>query len=551
MKQLIVAIPVCAKDHHLARANLELCLTFNEGLVRHHAIILHDEVPADALEGIRSTAAKYFASVELHQYHYRGAPQWPQPQNFAWQTAARLIEGNPKYRELFVGWLWWEADALPLKPGWLTELRTAYVGCRKPFMGHIVDGSNHMNGVALYPIDISEHTTNCMITINSPFDMVLSRDSMPLIARANDLIAHQVKLFGGELPSEYDSVKDIKADGAVLFHGVTLKMVETSDASSAGSHYIPFAKQSDFKTGVFQLVGNTGIIYFNPSLLQTDKALFMFARRSTLVTPNHAPVRVFNSDIAIFKVASDMTATLVAIPEFENAVKYEQFEDPRAFQVNGNIFISIARWIRNRELAVKQSVYQITNTFKGFKNGVDPSFEGHVNFPEKMENCEKNWIWFVRNGKPHCVYLLNPSVVFSVDSQWRQDAIWRSDPVNLPWAFGNPRGGTNPVLVGNEYVTFFHSHRPWGETRRRYFMGALAFSAEPPFRLTRITSRPILCGSEHDHRAYGGPPCIFPCGAVLRGDEWLVTFGVNDENCGWIKIPQHELNGRLEPVDVL
>ena len=167
MKHLIVAIPVCAKDHHLARHNLELCLTFNEGIVPHHAIILHDGVGTADLESIRVAASKYFASVELHQYGYRGAPQWPQPQNYAWQAAARLIEGNARYRELFVGWLWWEADALPLKSGWLATLRKAYVACRKPFMGHIVDGSGHMNGVALYPIDISEHTVNCMITNNS------------------------------------------------------------------------------------------------------------------------------------------------------------------------------------------------------------------------------------------------------------------------------------------------------------------------------------------------------------------------------------------------
>ena len=549
MKHLIVAIPVCHKDHHLARQNLELCLTFGEGLVPHHAVVLHDGVGASDLEAIRSAASKYFASVELHQYHYLGEPQWPRPQNYAWQTAARFIEGNAKYRELFVGWLWWESDALPLKPGWITTLRAAYVGCRKPFMGHIVDDSNHMNGVAVYPIDISEHTVNCMITIGSPFDMVLSRDSMPLIARANDLIAHQVKAYGGEPPSECESIADIKAGDAVLFHGVAIRAVETDEPNAKASQFIPFKRQTKLASGFFRLAGNTGVVYFNPSLVRLDKGLFLLARRSRLVTPNHATFRIFDSDIAVFKLSSDMEASLVSTPTIENAAKLEQFEDPRVFRFQDETYVSVARWRRNQEPGTKQSILKLSPNFKTLSTVAIPFFGGTVEFPEKMANHEKNWTWFIRDGKAHCVYCTNPMTIFSCDSFWGQESVWRNDSVQLPWQFGHPRGGTNPVMVGDEYITFFHSHMPWAESRRRYFMGALAFSADPPFGIARITTRPILCGSEHDHRAYGGPPCIFPCGALLRDDEWLVTFGVNDENCGWIKIPQADLNGRLEMVN--
>ena len=72
-------------------------------------------------------------------------------------------------------------------------------------------------------------------------------------------------------------------------------------------------------------------------------------------------------------------------------------------------------------------------------------------------------------------------------------------------------------------------------------MGCYAFEAKPPFAITRITEEPLLVGSQHDYWVDMKPVVIFPCAALLRGQKWLVSFGVNDLKCGWCEIPHIDL----------
>ena len=73
-------------------------------------------------------------------------------------------------------------------------------------------------------------------------------------------------------------------------------------------------------------------------------------------------------------------------------------------------------------------------------------------------------------------------------------------------------------------------------------MGAYAFSAKAPFELTRYTKIPIAAGSQLDPMVPNWSPLVvFPCGAVFDGDDWLITYGINDTACGWNRIPHEEL----------
>ena len=73
-------------------------------------------------------------------------------------------------------------------------------------------------------------------------------------------------------------------------------------------------------------------------------------------------------------------------------------------------------------------------------------------------------------------------------------------------------------------------------------MGAYAFEAKPPFKITRMTKKPILSGSQEDPWQEGLPLVVFPCGAVLQSNKFLVTMGVNDYVSSWIEIPLDDLN---------
>jgi predicted GH43/DUF377 family glycosyl hydrolase len=119
---------------------------------------------------------------------------------------------------------------------------------------------------------------------------------------------------------------------------------------------------------------------------------------------------------------------------------------------------------------------------------------------------------------------------------------------SLNWDYGIIRGGTPPVMTdnGDEYLTFFHSRLPDEKHRWRYYMGAYAFESQPPFRITRITTEPLLAGSSADVWSKDKPLVVFPCGSRLKDGKWLVTMGVNDLASAWIEIPHADLEPLLK-----
>jgi hypothetical protein len=75
-----------------------------------------------------------------------------------------------------------------------------------------------MNGVAIYPIQISNHVTNALLVKDVSFDRELSFElgRGKSIARGNDYIGHRLKDEGGSTPQ--DVPKDLIST-IVLFHG--------------------------------------------------------------------------------------------------------------------------------------------------------------------------------------------------------------------------------------------------------------------------------------------------------------------------------------------
>lgn len=232
MSLLLVAIPACHKDVHLVERNLERCIQL-DGKTEHHAVVCHDGDIPEKIHGIIAKAEQYFASVSVFQYsRYRGKSEWPHPQNYAWQNVARFLESptptaamNSAFLARFKSWLWWESDATPIRSKWLDILCAAHIKSRCVFFGNIVEGRGHMNGVALYPFDISNYCTNAMIVKQYPFDVILSSECKKhgLIGRANDYIAHVMKRFGGDEPEQLNaqSLAGLPQT-VVLYHGCTM-----------------------------------------------------------------------------------------------------------------------------------------------------------------------------------------------------------------------------------------------------------------------------------------------------------------------------------------
>lgn len=189
---MIVAVPFCAKDGHMALKNLNFCI-FLEGTVPIDALLSYDtETPDDLVERVKAAAKKYFRSIVEFKYQAPWHKGWPQAANHAFQQTATHIACH--IRE---PWLWWEADAVPLRRGWLTDIVSEYgkaMAANKCFMGHLVKGitepNGHMNGVGVYPPDVGKLTRNAMLSLNAPWDVAMSSQMLNHFYSANHLFQH-------------------------------------------------------------------------------------------------------------------------------------------------------------------------------------------------------------------------------------------------------------------------------------------------------------------------------------------------------------------------
>lgn len=556
---MLVVIPVCSKDYQLALRNIDHCLTL-DGRSDFKAIVSTERGFTEA-HRVLEAAGRYFAAVDHCQYEpYHGDPAWPRPQNWSWQETARWIEARYKSP-----WFWWEQDAVPLKPGWLCALADAHRAGGKLCSGAITQqmGEHYLAGVAIYPWDVSRYFMNALLTQAEAWDKMASRKD-GILRRTHDItpfICHVPDRDNVSFASLDEVTRQIP-ETAVIFHknkdgtlldvlqGKALSPVDYQVESNVprGTKWPSFTEQTPWPCGYFTFPTQLGVTcFYNCSIAEHAGSLWLFTRRHRHRIQDPSGVLSDNaSDLAIWQLRKNLTVEpSMLLPAMPNRFPNEQFEDPRVVIDNGTCYISFATWIHKKPWPGRQSFCRLTPDWKRVEVLWETPYGNNARKPDQATGWEKNWTWFKREDGWHCVYTINPHVVFRVNHEGTAVQTYSNKPLMLPWEHGEIRGGTSPVRIGNEYFCFFHSATVWQKPKRRYFMGAYTFSAEPPFELLRFTPEPLLAGSDADFRVLGSPLVIFPNGALRQGDDWLVVFGVNDENCGWIKIPHADLEERL------
>lgn len=575
---MLVVLPYCFKDEHLALKNLELIKKL-DGKTNYSCLLTYDsDTKPDAVEAL---AKECFSEVKRFQYDkWGGAQAWPAVQNWAWQETARHI--YTKFRDKH--WLWWEADATPLVGGWLDKLSAKYAAGNRPFMGHIVHKMGHMNGVAVYPGNVLQFSHEAMLAKKSPWDVVLKDYIIRETTPANDLMFHFPRYNGITLSfTDKAALKELRKRGAVLFHGCNdgtlidlvagrkpvpkvngfnrYFKVEDIDAEFDEaepfwqSEYVRlnkigygcldyhdcrkqlpgFREQTEWESGQFNLTLTESICHFNCGLVRDgNNALWLLARKWDR---SNSPA--WHSSMNAYKLDDNLNPVVHVELQSHKRDYSEQHEDPRVIWHNGQFWVSYCSWTRSGPYSAKQ-VFASFDSSWTFQRTIRPQYGKNL---LTDTGIEKNWIWFNHDGAWYFVYQFYPHIVVRMGNEMPVNE-FKTDQ-KPKWDYGEIRGGTPPVRVGDEYISFFHSSLPWKNRQKRYYAGAYAFEAKAPFRITRMTSEPLLAGSDKDSRTLGGPPVIFPCGALLEKDKWLVSFGVNDETCGWIKIPTKDLEKRL------
>lgn len=543
----LLVMPVCARDIELALRNLDLCHRW-DGRSGHDVLVCTPE-GFDATT-LLSAAAKCFSRIATFSYpEWPGVPGWPQSPNWAWQQIALYIRGSLKRP-----WFWWEADATPLRPGWFTALCEAYASGNQPYAGHVTEApyGRYMNGVGFYPANF--RLPAAMQSREEPFDFAAGvRDGLVgHCHQLNHLIACDPNTRSQSFYDKSD-LDSLLSTGAVIFHhckdGSLYQLLTGRPGAVRPTGITPsFLEQTTWPSGLFAFPVDPYTCYYNPSLVTRDSTDYLFTRRHRYLGGWKKPGN--KSDLVIWRLSPYLSPIEPFIPELPARYQNEQWEDPRALiGPDGSTMVVFANWCHGKPWHVRQSLVRLDHSWRRALAAVEPHYGGTHSLPDRAKSPEKNWMPFYVDSTMHLVYSINPHVVFSVDASGRVLGQHKQRQVALPWPYGELRGGTPPIRVGDEYLAFFHSSTIWQPHLRRYYMGAYTFDAQPPFTIRRITVEPLLTGSEKDARANSGPLVIFPCGAKFSDSTWLVTFGVNDEACGWIKIPHADLNKKLKMID--
>jgi len=162
-----------------------------------------------------------------------------------------------------------------------------------------------------------------------------------------------------------------------------------------------------------------------------------------------------------------------------------------------------------------------------------------------LTTTEKNWTPFIHNNKLHLIYNINPLEVLEFDPDTGMCNLISKQPMRemKKWLWGDFLGGGTPLIRrGNEYVGLFHSfvnEYPGRPNVRSYYAGVYTMSVEPPFRLLRISKKPLMIPVPDEHLDLRGPDacwrpnCVYPCGMIEKNGKIYVSYGWQDCRC-WI-----------------
>lgn len=198
-----------------------------------------------------------------------------------------------------------------------------------------------------------------------------------------------------------------------------------------------------------------------------------------------------------------------------------------------------------------------------------------IKFKQFLKDDQKNWCPFDFNGRMLFVSGLQPHRVVGLTTDPTDSLSLDKDPpsimsieavtisltniTNMNWKYGNMRGGTPAVYIGeNRYLSFFHSSNdiiPGGTTVKTYNFGAYIFDSQPPFAVKAMSRHPIVHES-----MYTGPwihqeqaffiidYVVFPMSFDVRDGVVYLVYGKQDD-AGWVaEIDLESLLDSLMPV---
>jgi len=161
-----------------------------------------------------------FSSVEEITIIGDAWNHWPESCNNAFRQIAKYIEYGSKEP-----WLWLEADAVPLKKGWLDQIEAEYktaLDNGKVFLGDFVHINepgfvDHCSGIAVYPGVMSDHAGDALLAHDLAWDVTGAGQIIPKMHKSKSIL-HRWKYPAFENWEQVEKrIFQVKPE-CVLFH---------------------------------------------------------------------------------------------------------------------------------------------------------------------------------------------------------------------------------------------------------------------------------------------------------------------------------------------
>lgn len=314
--------------------------------------------------------------------------------------------------------------------------------------------------------------------------------------------------------------------------------------------------QSDVLLGVKEIEIRNAFAPYNASIIEYEDGYLLFFRYDLVP---HMYFNKIHTFIGYAKLDQDFNQTQEEFIKLDTGSEFS--EDPRVIDLNGDLYLVYNDLIEkdSKRRGIHLSKVDLENNQLETKTLIDPGFQP----------IEKNWSPFVRTSqsKNHKIFfqynVSHPRQLLTLDHPTSPNAFKLSQESlcmdDIPWlkAWGKPLGGTPARLVGEEYLSFFHSKFKDRDGIVWYVMGAYTFEAKSPYRVTKVSPHPILYKGIYDveYRNTAEPKgcIIFPSGfafSVLHGREVIhLSCGENDSATKILTFDKEFLLETLVPVE--
>lgn len=296
---------------------------------------------------------------------------------------------------------------------------------------------------------------------------------------------------------------------------------------------------------------------FNPSICDvgSDISLWMAYRSENRDKSPTTSIRI--AELSRDQFPSILSDTSVDLPEDS------MYEDPRLFMHNGECWLSFIRSCIHDGLHYScQGLCSIHWTQWDYSDIQYPDYGKNINHAQCGNGRltrEKNWTFFSHNERIHFIYSLEPYEVCRLEEDGSITRIIRNKPDISWWKYGEIRGSSSLLDIGECYLGVFHSMLyEWkGNMKKRNYVAGFYAVDKKTLEMIAVSDSPFLVARHDDKQDLRPldqawrPNVVFPCGIAhspVGKDEFAVSFGWQDSLCKIAILSREEIIKSLRPI---